>query len=165
MVVAASNTKTIKIHHIFRDPSTIWRGVTPQSKYEHHPKHQPRFWLYEVQIHPHKPSILKELQRQQIPPKKKNFDSPSCLCHLSPALSIFNSPLRYFLHPSKAAVIINESLPVPSALCMRALRLKEEGNGGWTEGEGLRVTHARTHACTHRLTGSLTYTQEAKNIN
>lgn len=97
--------------------------------------------------------------------KKKNFDSPSCLCHLSPALSIFNSPLRYFLHPSKAAVIINESLPVPSALCMRALRLKAEGNGGWTEGEGLRVTHARTHACTHRLTGSLTYTQEAKNIN
>lgn len=147
MLVAASNTKTIKIHHIFRDPSTIWRGVSPQPKYEHYPKHQPRFWLYEVQIHPHKPPILKELQRQQIPPKrrkekKKNFDSPRLLM---PSLSIFNSPLRYFLHPSKAAVIINESLPVLSALCMRALRLKAEGNGGWTEGEGLWVTHANTH--------------------
>lgn len=51
-------------------------------------------------------------------------------------LSIFNSPLRYFLHPSKAAVIINESLPVLSALCMRALRLKAEGNGGWTKRGG-----------------------------
>lgn len=67
---------------------------------------------------------------------------------LSLALSIFNSPLRYFLHPSKAAVIINESLPVLSALCMRALLLKAEGNGGWTEGEGLRVTHAYTHIYT-----------------
>ena len=74
--------------------------------------------------------------------KKKNFDSPRLLM---PSLSIFNSPLRYFLHPSKAAVIINESLPVLSALCMRALRLKAEGNGGWAEGEGLRVTHVNTH--------------------
>lgn len=61
----------------------------------------------------------------------------------------FKSPLRYFLHPSKAAVIINESLPVLSALCMRALCLKAEGNGGWTEGEGQRVTHACTHIHAH----------------
>ena len=97
-------------------------------------------------------------------PKKLRFP-PSRLRRLSLALSIFNSPLRYFLHPSKAAVIINESLPVLSALCMRALPLKAEGNGGWTEGEGLRVTHARTHTYTRCLSGSLTYTHEAKNIN
>lgn len=164
--------------HLQRSPSAIWGAVAPQSKYEHHPKHQPRFfffffWLCEVQIHPHKPSILKELQRQQIP-QKKTLILPSRLRHPSPALSIFNSPLRYFLHPSKAVVIINESLPVLSALCMRALRLKAEGNGGgrwgWTEGGRGHGSHtpAHTHARTHTgvgCGGSLTYSLEAKNVN
>lgn len=66
------------------------------------------------------------------------------------SLSIFNSPLRYFLHPSKTAVIINERLPVLSALCMRALPLKAEGNGGVDRRGGAWVTHV--HTGIHRRT-------------
>lgn len=78
-------------------------------------------------------------------PKNSWFSPPASIVSLS--LSIFNSPLRYFLHPSKAAVIINESLPVHSALCMRALPLKAEGNGGGQKRRGYRW-HMYTHTNT-----------------
>lgn len=48
-------------------------------------KNQSCFWLYKLQIHPHKHSVLKELQQQQIPPKKLKF-FPSRLHHLSCSL-------------------------------------------------------------------------------
>lgn len=146
--------------------STMWGGVIPKSKFKHHPKHRAKV-LTESKIDLHTlTAVGAQVQRQQIPPQKKLWSPlptpPSLPCRLF----IFKIPLRYFLHPSKVAVIINENLPVLDALCMTALPLKAKGNGGGQRGRGYGShTSAHTHTYTRHMSGSLIYAHKAKNIN